>query len=80
MSDAAEDLAQRANQAWKEGRREDARRNLLEAVELLRLDDRRSELARALRNLGEIERRTPNAEDALRHYEEAVAIYRGRAA
>ncbi len=37
----------------------------------------RSELARALRELGELERHLPDAESALQHYEEAIAILRG---
>ncbi len=44
------------------------------AVQQLRQDGDRGELALALRDLGELERRLPDAEAAREHYEEAVAI------
>jgi tetratricopeptide (TPR) repeat protein len=73
---SADNFLERAKQLQREGRRDDARRDLLEAVNLLRQEGRREELAQALRTLGELERRTPNAADARLHYEEAVDIYR----
>ncbi|HEX3552590.1 MAG TPA: tetratricopeptide repeat protein [Thermoanaerobaculia bacterium] len=75
MSDAAGDLQRRALQARREGRLADARRDLMEAVSLLREGEDRTALAQALRNLGELERRM-DGEAARRHYEEAVAILR----
>ncbi|HEY8187392.1 MAG TPA: tetratricopeptide repeat protein [Pyrinomonadaceae bacterium] len=76
MDNNAESFLERAKQAQEEGKRADARRNLLEAVSLLRQGGRRAELAKALRTLGELERRTPDADEARLHYEEAVAIFR----
>src|SRR2546430_2716637 len=76
MDNDAESLLERAKQAQKEGKRADARRNLLKAVNLLRQGGHRAELAKGLRIRGELERRTPAAEEARLHYEEAVAIFR----
>ena len=76
MMTSADNFLEQAKQSQKEGRRDHARRDLLEAVNLLRQEGRREELAQALRTLGELERRTPNAADARLHYEEAVVIYR----
>ena len=57
------------NRVW---RAEQARR----AVDLLREGGDRAHLARALRNLGEIERGFPDRDAAPRHYEKAVAMFR----
>ena len=76
MNNDADKLLERAYQARKEGKRDDARRLLLEAASLLRQGGQKAKLAEALRTLGEVERRTANAGDARLHYEEAVAIYR----
>src|SRR5436305_3168531 len=75
MSDATDDLQRRALQARREGRLVDARRDLMAAVGLLREEGVQVELAQALRNLGELERRL-DGDAARRHYEEAVAILR----
>jgi tetratricopeptide (TPR) repeat protein len=75
-SEVAENLMQRALQARREKRLSDAQRDLKDAVELSREQGTRSELARALRELGELERHLPDGDAALRHYEEAVAILR----
>jgi ankyrin repeat protein len=73
----ADSLLQRALQARREKRLEDAKTDLVEAIHLLREPGTRSELAWALRELGELERHLPDAESALQHYEEAIAILRG---
>jgi|SRR5947209_966000 len=75
MSDADDSPQRQALQARREGRLEDARRDLVAAVGLLREEGGRVDLAQALRNLGEFERRL-DGEAARRHYEEAVAIFR----
>jgi catechol 2,3-dioxygenase-like lactoylglutathione lyase family enzyme len=75
-SNAADHFTRRAHQARTEGRLADARCDLLEAVAILRRQGGRAELAQALRNLGELERRLPDGDAARRHYEEAVAIFR----
>lgn len=75
-SDVADDLLQRALQARREKRLLDAKNDLIEAVDLLRQHGSRSGLARALRELGELERHLPDADAARQHYEEAVAILR----
>jgi tetratricopeptide (TPR) repeat protein len=75
--DVEDHLLRRAQEARKEGRLADARSDLLAVVGLFRDKGRRPELAQALRNLGELERRLPDtAIDARRHYEEAVATLR----
>ena len=76
MSELVGNLLQRALQARSEKRLPDAKRDLVEAVDLLREHGPRSELARALRELGELERHLPDGDAALLHYEEAVAILR----
>jgi ankyrin repeat protein len=72
----ADDLIQRALQARREKRLPDAKRDLIDAVALLREHGSRTDLARALGELVELERHLPNAEAALQHYQEAVAILR----
>lgn len=76
MSDIADELLRRAREARSENRLTNARRDLLEAVDLLRKDGVRTELANALRALGEIDRKLSDAVAARQHYEEAVAILR----
>lgn len=76
MSHAIENLLQQAHQARKDKRLQDARRDLIEAVDLGHKSDVGIELARALAALGQIERDLHNHEAALRNYEKAVAIYR----
>jgi tetratricopeptide (TPR) repeat protein len=76
VSDAADKLRQRALLAKREKRFEDARQDLLEAVELLRREGNRVERAQALRDLGEVERSLPDGDAARRHYAEAVEILR----
>jgi ankyrin repeat protein len=75
-SESAEELIQRALQARREKRLLDAKRDLVDAVGLLRAHGSRSDLARALRELAELERQLPDAEAALQHYEDAIAILR----
>jgi ankyrin repeat protein len=75
-SNEAANLIQRALEARREKRPLDAKRDLIDAVALLREHGSRSDLARALRELAELERHLPDAEAALPHYQEAVAILR----
>jgi len=66
----------RANQARRENRPNDARQDLIEAVALCRQECKGIDLARALADLGQIERDLHCNDAALKNYEEAVAIYR----
>ena len=76
VSDSADDVLERALQALRTKPAQDARQDLLRAIDFLRQHGTRSELAQALRGLGELERRLPDRDAALQHYEEAVAILR----
>ena len=75
--ETVDQLVSRAMQARREDRLQDARRDLVEAVELGRRTGVRVELARALAGLGQMERDLGHSDEACRLYEEAVAIYRG---
>lgn len=76
MSDVIDQLMQRAVEAKRSQRFADARQDLLQAIGLLRQQPASIELARALRLLGEVERKLHDNAAARRHYEEAVALYR----
>jgi tetratricopeptide (TPR) repeat protein len=75
MPETAENLIQQALRARREHRLEDAKRDLVAAVALCRKAGGQN-LARALTALGQIERDQGQNDAALRHYEEAVTIYR----
>jgi tetratricopeptide (TPR) repeat protein len=75
MGDAS-DLLKQAHQARRENRLDDAKRALVEAVDLCRNADVRTELAKALCGLGQIDRDLHHVEAARQSYEEAVTIYR----
>ena len=76
MSISADQLINEASLAKREGRFGQARNALLKAVSLLRQEDTSAALARALRSLGEVERKLHDTSSAQVHYEESVAIYR----
>jgi tetratricopeptide (TPR) repeat protein len=76
MSEKSDQLIKQALQARRDNRLDDAKRDLVEAVALCREGDERGELARALADLGQIERDLGQNDAALRNYEEAVALYR----
>ncbi|HEY4902971.1 MAG TPA: tetratricopeptide repeat protein [Candidatus Sulfotelmatobacter sp.] len=76
MIDKVDQLMSQALQARRENRFDDAKRDLVEAVVLCREAHEPGELARALADLGQIERDMHHNDAALRHYEEAVALYR----
>jgi len=76
MSAAADHLVERAARAKQEGRPADAKRDLLEAIALMADDAGGIDMARALRLLGEVERKLRNDPAARQHYEQAVAICR----
>jgi tetratricopeptide (TPR) repeat protein len=76
MSETSDKLIQQALQARRENRFADAERDLVEAVDICRQAGVRVELARALTNLGQIERDLYRGDQVLQHYEEAVALYR----
>jgi tetratricopeptide (TPR) repeat protein len=80
MSEKSDQLIKQALQARRDNRPDDAKRDLLEAVALCREGGERGELARALADLGQIERDLRHSDAALRHYEEAVALYRAEGA
>ncbi len=66
----------RAMKAQQERRLADARSAWSDAVELSRQQDNQPELARALRSLGEVERKLHDGPGARLHYEEAVTVCR----
>jgi len=68
------DLVLRATQAKTEGRLTDARRDASEAAGRLREQPPGIELAKALRLLGEVERKLHQDVAARTHYEEAVQL------
>jgi len=76
MSEASDQLVKQALQARREGRLADAKRDLLQAVEICRRSGSRAESARALKDLGQIECDLDNYDAALQHYEESLALYR----
>jgi len=76
MTDAIDKLLSAAAQARREKRSADARRDLLEAVALARSGNDRGVLARAVTELGRIERDTGHTDAALASYQGAAAIYR----
>lgn len=76
MADKLDKLLSIASQARREHRHADARKDLVEAVQLARTGEDPIGLATALTALGQIERDLGNGDAALQHYEEAVAIYR----
>ncbi len=75
-AEQADGLLQRALQARREKRTSEAKQYLDEAVVLLREQGTPGQLARAIRELGELEKHLPDAAAALQHYEEAVSILR----
>jgi tetratricopeptide (TPR) repeat protein len=76
MSQEIEDVVERAMKAQRERRLVDARSACIELVELSRQLEDQPQLARALRLLGEAERKLHDAAAARLHYEEAVTLYR----
>lgn len=76
MSEASDKLVQQALQARREHRLADAKRDLVEAVDICRKAGVRVDLAEALTGLGQIERDLHHSEAARESYEEAAAIYR----
>ncbi|HET9283644.1 MAG TPA: tetratricopeptide repeat protein [Candidatus Angelobacter sp.] len=75
MADAINTLLSRARRARFENPA-NAKRELLEAVALARRSKDQLQLAQALTALGQIERDLHHSNEALHHYEEAVAVYR----
>lgn len=80
MSEASEKLRMRALVARKESRLDDARQDLIEAIDLCRQanNDGAIDLARALTALAQIERDLHKNEAALKNYEKAISIYRNK--
>ena len=76
MTEATKELLKQVEQAMRENRLTDAKRDIVEAIGLLRQDGARADLAKVVRGLGEIERKLGNGEAARRHYEEAVGLLR----
>lgn len=76
MPDGSDELLALALQSRRENRLADARRYLIEAVNRCREGEARTDLAKALTRLGQIERDVHHSDAALRSYEEAAAIYR----
>jgi tetratricopeptide (TPR) repeat protein len=78
MKAAALNLLHRAHLARLENRLDQARTDLVAALDICRQAGVKADTAFALKRLGQIERDRQNREAALRHYEEAAAIYRER--
>ncbi len=76
MSEASNKLLQQALAARRENRLADARRDLVEAVDICRQAGERLDLAKALTSLGQIQRDLHHGDAALQLYEEAAALYR----
>ncbi len=76
MANPPEDLLKQAYEARQEKRLDDAKRHLVDAVDLCRKASIQRDLAKALTSLGQIERDLNHYPVAQRLYEEAVAIYR----
>ncbi|MES2297380.1 MAG: tetratricopeptide repeat protein [Pseudomonadota bacterium] len=76
MSDSTLDLLQEGERARREGRLADAHHIFTEAIAASRDSGTRSELIRALKGLGQIERDLDQADAARPLYEEAVALCR----
>lgn len=76
MSQVLEELLSQAAQARREDRPEDARRDLVHALEIGQQSGTRTDLARVLKALAQIEQDMGGREVALSLYEQAVAIYR----
>ena len=69
------ELCNRADRAWHEHRRDDARRDLHEAIARGRMDGDVKELKQSLALLGQIERDDRNLVEAMACYEELVALH-----
>jgi tetratricopeptide (TPR) repeat protein len=76
MSEIIDHLMRGALAARKDHRPADAKRLLLDAVDLCRKDEDRKKLPIALTALGEAERDLHHLDLAQQYYEEAAAIYR----
>jgi tetratricopeptide (TPR) repeat protein len=76
MTELCRQLVERATCAQREHRFADARRDWTTVVEQLRQENAEDTLARALRALGEVERKMHDVDAARRHYEEAVILSR----
>jgi tetratricopeptide (TPR) repeat protein len=76
MTDAIKKLLTQTARARHEKCLADARRDLVEAVSIARHTNDRRELARAVTELGRIDRDMGNRDAALAAYQEAAAIYR----
>jgi tetratricopeptide (TPR) repeat protein len=76
MPDKIRELMERATQSQQDRRFADAKAAWTAAIELLREEDDQPALGRALRSLGEIDRKLRDDAAARAHYEEAVALYR----
>ena len=72
----AEELMRGASRARREGRTDDAHRDLVEAVALYRRASANPGLVQALRALSEVERDLGRNDEALKLYEEGVAVSR----
>ena len=75
MTDVLLEKLSHAHQARREHRPTDAKRLLLEALDMARAHQVPADLAQALTALGQIERDLKNTQAALELYQEAVTIY-----
>ena len=75
MPAQSDELIAQAREARRARRTDDAKRDLLQAIDLLRRDHEQLKLAAALEGLGQIERDLHHLDAARQHYEEAAAIF-----
>ncbi|HUS18239.1 MAG TPA: tetratricopeptide repeat protein [Terriglobales bacterium] len=73
----ADQALQAVGSAWQQGKKDEVRHALEQAVELWRKSGNQVELAHTLRTLGEFERKAGDLERAKAYYEEAIALLRG---
>lgn len=78
MASAVDTLLHEGYGARREGKRLDAKRLFVEALDLSRTTEDQDATAQALTGLGRIERDLGNGDIALKCYEEAAEIYRFR--
>ena len=76
MSDTPDKILTQALEARRENRLADAKKDLIEAVDLCRKSNDQLMLAKALASLGQIERDLRHTDAARQHYEDALALYR----
>jgi tetratricopeptide (TPR) repeat protein len=78
MPDTIDNLMERAVEAVRNRRLDEAKADLFEAIDVLRSGDSDPRVAAALRELAEVERKLGERDLALQHYQEAVNLLRSQ--